>query len=497
MRIPFDLIAALIGLEAVRQALATAGPPGASRDTLISSAMQATPFPEAWLAMAGYWLVVWLYHEALARRVLWRVRWGRQPHGRATQQTASRRHPIEIQEAGEAFGQVLSVALYVLVLWRFHWPFLTWRWPEALGLDRVLEPRTLDAIAGSSLAGTVVDLGPFVVAMVLSWLPRRHVAMGLTGRRIPMRGWLGLEARMTFLPLVGWLVLNLFFDLANALGLPNPALYYAAAGDASGLTGGTVELAVSFLLMVLFAVFFLPLIMLKAFRCTPLPDGALKDRMQEIIRRSGVPVRAILSWGPRGSGLANACVMGPWARLRYVLISPGLTDLLTEEEAEAVVAHELGHARHGHLLLLLAVVLCLAALCEILAQVLRVRHPLLQAAVFVSLIICYLRFLFGFIMRACEREADLASAELTGSPIPLAHALEKLARVSGGIRDVYSWHHGSIARRVEVLMQDGLEPERMAGYHQRMRLLRLACFLFTALAIGLALLLTAFKTKAV
>jgi STE24 endopeptidase len=173
--------------------------------------------------------------------------------------------------------------------------------------------------------------------------------------------------------------------------------------------------------------------------------------------------------------------------MRYVLISPGLTDILTPEECEAVIAHELGHARHGHLVLLVAVLLSLASLSELLALIMPFKHPLAQAAIYMLLILVYLRVFFGVVMRACEREADLASAELIGSPLPLASALEKLARLSGGIRDVYSWHHGSIAKRVAVLMQDGLDPERIARYHRYMRRLSLGFLCFTAVAVFLVL----------
>jgi Zn-dependent protease with chaperone function len=438
----------------------------------------------------GFWTIVWLYHEAIARRTLWQIRWGRCPEGvKQAEGGPRRRHPLESHDLLEGVGQAGAVLLYVLLIWYFRWPLKTCSWPEWLGLQHVFSVKALDRIGSSALVSAFLDLGPYAGAMVISWLPKRRMAQTMTGRRIPRLGWLSLEARLTFIPLAAWFAINLLVDVLNLTG----------DGDAAGMlnnlakeVGGpseTLALLAGLGFLVFAASVLMPWAMLRIFRCRPLPEGELKTRIDEIVRRSGVKVRRILAWGPKGSGLANACVLGPWAPMRYVLISPGLTDILSPEECEAVIAHELGHARHGHLALLVAVLISLASLSELLAHLVwfKHQHPMMQAAVYMLLILVYLRVFFGVVMRACEREADLASAELIGSPVPLASALEKLARLSGGIRDVYSWHHGSIAKRVAVLMQDGLDPERIARYHRSMRRMSLGFLCFTAAAVFLVL----------
>jgi len=57
----------------------------------------------------------------------------------------------------------------------------------------------------------------------------------------------------------------------------------------------------------------------------------------------------------------------------------------------------------------------------------------------------------GFFMRHFERQADLYSALTMGSPSETISSLEKIAILSGKIRDLPSWHHFSIRQRVDTL----------------------------------------------
>jgi hypothetical protein len=54
-------------------------------------------------------------------------------------------------------------------------------------------------------------------------------------------------------------------------------------------------------------------------------------------------------------------------------------------------------------------------------------------------------------MRHFERQADLYSALTMGSPRETISSLEKIAILSGKIRDLPSWHHFSIRERVDYL----------------------------------------------
>ena len=252
-----------------------------------------------------------------------------------------------------------------------------------------------------------------------------------------------------------------------------------------------IDGALSMLGMIALAVIGFPLLMVFFWRCKPLPEGELKNRLDALLLRSGVKVRKIMVWGPHETGLLNACVLGPWSRFRYVLISPALVDELSMEETEAVLAHEIGHARHGHLTLFLIMIVCMSFLMEPVTKMLPAdwrESPIAQAAVGLTFLVLCIRFFFGAVMRHCEREADLTSAELIGSPTPIVDALEKLALKSGNTRNIYSWHHGSIADRVESVLRLSTDPEATRRVHARSRWVRWLFGALTLLAMALQLM---------
>ncbi|MFH0938112.1 MAG: M48 family metallopeptidase, partial [Planctomycetota bacterium] len=233
----------------------------------------------------------------------------------------------------------------------------------------------------------------------------------------------------------------------------------------------------------------LPKLIIWWWQCRPLPDDDFKNRLLVLMKKSGVKARGILVWGPRESGLLNACVLGPWASYRYVLISPQLLDELGQEETEAVLAHELGHARYGHLTLLLIMLLLMSVAFELLLRAFPIASPLTQTGMSVCFIILYVWGFFGSVLRQCEREADLASAEMMGSPRPLIAALEKLALINGNTRKIYSWHHGSIAQRVASVEQLNADPVASRSFHAKLRWMRIFFITLTGVAIGVQVFL--------
>jgi tetratricopeptide (TPR) repeat protein len=84
-------------------------------------------------------------------------------------------------------------------------------------------------------------------------------------------------------------------------------------------------------------------------------------------------------------------------------------------------------------------------------------HFLVAFPILISMII-YIRYLFGFFMRHFERQADLYSALTMGSPTETVSSLEKIAVMSGKIRDLPSWHHFSIRQRVDCLLKSIRDP---------------------------------------
>jgi Zn-dependent protease with chaperone function len=231
----------------------------------------------------------------------------------------------------------------------------------------------------------------------------------------------------------------------------------------------------------------LPQLIIWLWQCRPLPEGELRQRLTVLLQRSGVRAREIRVWGPRGSGLLNACVVGGWARHRYVLISPALVDELGMEETEAVLAHELGHARYGHLTFLLMMIVCLSLLLSFVTEFLpaSVRaSPAAEIGVMISFVGAYMYWFYGAMMRQCEREADLASAELIGTPAPLVRALERLGQIGGNVRAVWCWHHGSIAQRVAAVERLSQDAAASAEFHTQQARIRRWFLVLTVVAVA-------------
>lgn len=78
----------------------------------------------------------------------------------------------------------------------------------------------------------------------------------------------------------------------------------------------------------------------------PLPPGRLRTELLDLAARDGVPVREVLvADASRRTTARNAYVSGFGATRRIVVYDTLLT--APEPEVKLIVAHELGHARHG------------------------------------------------------------------------------------------------------------------------------------------------------
>ncbi len=87
---------------------------------------------------------------------------------------------------------------------------------------------------------------------------------------------------------------------------------------------------------------------------TPMQEGSLRDRIQELLARCGFNSNGIFIMdGSRRSGHGNAYFTGLGNNKRIVFFDT-LINSLDEEELEAVLAHELGHFKRKHVIKMLA-----------------------------------------------------------------------------------------------------------------------------------------------
>lgn len=351
----------------------------------------------------------------------------------------------------------------------------------------------------STALGSAAGVLPFVFLLAVLWweaYPLQGVLLGRSGTRW---GFVVAHARMELPILLPWLALMGLLDLVATLW---PRGY--AALEANPL----LQLLYAPVFLILVGIF-LPVLVKAMWGCAPVPPGPLRDHLEGLSAGLRLRVREILYWPLLEGRVMTAGIVGLLPRFRYLLLTPALVEILSPEEVDAVVAHETGHVHHRHLwffLLFFVGYVCLAGiffrLSEAgiawwgLADPEALRRP--QASLYTSaamtlgllgLLFAYFRFLFGAVSRAFERQADAFALEVTGRPGPLVSALERVSFHSGDIRDLPSWHHGSIAERVDFLVTAARDPEVLSRHHRKVRRLTRGFALGVLLAAGLVVAL--------
>jgi STE24 endopeptidase len=137
--------------------------------------------------------------------------------------------------------------------------------------------------------------------------------------------------------------------LGASIGLPIAALILwlmGATGSLWWLWAWAVWMGFNLLLLVLYPTFIAPLF--NKFR--PLDDETLKTRVTELMRRCGFSAKGLFVMdGSKRSAHANAYFTGFGAAKRVVFYDTLLTKL-SPGEVDAVLAHELGHFKHKHII---------------------------------------------------------------------------------------------------------------------------------------------------
>ena len=147
-----------------------------------------------------------------------------------------------------------------------------------------------------------------------------------------------------------WLVDLLKSTLVGALiGLPIAALILwvmGAAGQAWWLWAWSIWMGFNLLLLLIYPTFIAPLFN----KFQPLEDETVKARVTALMQRCGFAAKGLFVMdGSRRSAHANAYFTGFGAAKRVVFFDT-LLSKLSPGEVDAVLAHELGHFKHRHIL---------------------------------------------------------------------------------------------------------------------------------------------------
>ena len=209
------------------------------------------------------------------------------------------------------------------------------------------------------------------------------------------------------------------------------ALFGVVGGALGGQTGMFVALGLAFV-MNFFMYFNSSKTVLKAYRAKTVTRDqapelyAIVDRLRQ---KAGLPMPTVAIAPQRQ---ANAFATGRNPENAVVCVTEGLLNLVDADELEGVLAHELGHVRNRDMLLQTIT----ASLSGAITNLARVgayapmggqkgqRSP---AAPLLAILAPIAAMILQFgISRSREFKADEAGAEISGKPLALASALQKL-----------------------------------------------------------------------
>lgn len=377
---------------------------------------------------------------------------------------------------------VLAIGLFALDVYLFH---LKHWLQEIPGLEQLTVGQGVIAIS----------LFIFYQSTIWHYAHPAYEKAFMTG--VDRRSFIRSNVRLNVPVVFPWFLISLVFDLLAI----SP---WSGRDHFFNTPAGQIFIFVLFFVVLLL---FMPPFMQYWWGCRPLPPSDKAEALRDFLRKRGFRHGGLLNWPIFEGRMLTAGIIGILPRFRYILVTDALMGVLDVEELKAVTAHEMGHARYRHLLLYGLLFLVYMILFFGLSQkyalwldslpffirgfvhsdslTLSLYYIILSVPILLSLIL-YLRYVMGFFMRHFERQADLYSAEVMGSPVETIRSLEKIALLSGKIRELPSWHHFSIRQRVECLWRTLRDPE-LSRRQNRFVALCLGIYLVAVIGIGLGM----------
>jgi len=268
-----------------------------------------------------------------------------------------------------------------------------------------------------------------------------------------LRSWLWDEFKSM---LVGLLLATMVVELIYSLLRHDPQHWWLIAWV---VFLGLVVLLAQLAPVVLFPIFY---------KFEPLENEELKRRLIVLSERAGTRVRGVYRWHlSEKSKKANAALTGLGAT-RRIIIADTLLDNYSDDEIEAVLAHELGHHVHRHILKSILVQAGITFVGfwlanEVLRYAVERRHLFETLSDFANfpLLILVLTVLSFLLMPALnaysrfnERQADRYCFESVANVGPFISSMNKLAEQNLAERAPARWvewlfhSHPAIAKRV-------------------------------------------------
>src|ERR1051325_2867084 len=339
---------------------------------------------------------------------------------------ATYRRSVEYTLAKSRFGNIASVfdaLLLIAVLFSGMLPWAFERFTASFGTS-------IWAMAGFLfVVGTALN----ILGLPFAWYAQFKLEERFGFNTTTIKTWLFDRAK-------GFLI-------ALLLGYPLLALVLKLiewTGATWWLWAAAVVVAFQLLLLLIAPAVIMPLFN----KFTPLPNGALRERLFALAQRTDFPTHSIeVMDGSKRSRHSNAFFTG-FRRFRKIVLFDTLVAQLTEPELESVLAHEIGHYKKRHVLKLLGVSIAgvfvaFAAIAWLARQqwfyhafgfeyksgfaAMNVVPALLLSGLLAETIIFWLAPFINSWSRRFEYEADGFARGTMGEAQSIVHALRKLS----------------------------------------------------------------------
>jgi Zn-dependent protease with chaperone function len=325
----------------------------------------------------------------------------------------------------------------------------------------------------------MAGLGLFILFLAIMWRAGQRNYELIFGRKHGTVTFILSNVKVNLPIVLPWIILSVLYDVVALL--PLPGLQKVMASEWGDL--------LFFGVFLVFVLIFFPPLVRRLWGCKKLPDGYLKRHLDAFCAKQGFKADFYL-WPLFEGQMLTAGVMGIVPGLRYILITPALIETMSLAELEAVMAHEIGHVKKHHMLLYVFLIAGFSLLIGLLAEPLVYMLLSLEflnrwiatggisvetvlvvvgAAPLLVFMLVYFRVIFGYFIRNFERQADLFSLATMGNGRALVSAFEKIAVLSGNIRNQHNWHHFGIGERVDCLELAEREPERIERHNRKVR----------------------------
>jgi len=236
--------------------------------------------------------------------------------------------------------------------------------------------------------------------------------------------------------IIPYLLVTFSIDFSFLIN-PNLSTYYL----------GFIVLGISIVSLIAF-----PYIIQKIWQTEPIQDPILKDKFTAICHKCQFSHGGIKNWTIMKSGY-TAAIVGLVSKFRYIIFTPRILKDFSHDELEAILIHEIGHHHYRHLFyypLIFLGLLIIFLLISPFVDNFSIPNTL-QLAIYIPLIVIYVRFIYGFFSRNFERQADSYIATI-GYPVDhLITALDHVGKVTGNTHNHPNWHHYSIQERINFL----------------------------------------------